>query len=392
MSGGFRRFRVTEKARESEVITSFLLVPVDGGPLWQAEPGQYLTLRVPSGQGVLLKTYSISGDVSRPDGHRITVKRETRPADVPDAPEGIGSCWLHDVVEVGTEIEIAPPRGAFVLDRQSPRPVLLLAGGVGVTPLLSMLHALQRTPRKVWMIQACENGAVHAMGDEIRALAAGAKGEVHPLVVYRNPSKGERCDSVGVIDRALLQRLLPLDDYDVYMCGPTPFMAAMFRLLRELGVSKDRIAYEFFGKATSLEALAQAPRPDSPDSRAGSRATPSIAGLAFLTDPDARAVPETDSLALAEKPRLTTAAGDDVRFARSGASAAWTEDAHSLLELAEAAGLDPAFSCRSGICGTCRCRLLEGEVAYFEDPLDTPPAGEVLICCARPRGRVVLDL
>lgn len=391
MAAGFRRVRVTAKVRESDVITSFLLAPVDGGPLWQAEPGQYLTLRIPAADGPVLRTYSLSGDVARGDAHRITVKREGRAAGSPDAPDGIGSCWLHDVADVGTEIDIAPPRGSFVLDRQSTRPVLLLAGGVGVTPLLAMLHALVRGPRDVWMIQACENAAVHAMAEEIRALAHDARGRVTVHVAYRNPALGDCCDSTGLVDKALLQRLLPLDDYDVYLCGPTPFMVAMFRLLCGLGVPKERIAHEFFGKAASIEALAAAPEQGA---RPASHALPSIANLPFLTDPDARAVPEPAEAAPGLRVRHPQAQGNgqDVLFARSGIGAGWTADSGTLLDLAEAAGLEPAFSCRAGICGTCRTTVLEGDVAYVQDPLDPPGAGEVLLCCAQPRGKVVLDL
>ncbi len=400
MAGGFRRFRVARKVPESAVITSFYLEPADGGPLWDARPGQYLTLRVPAGGGQMLKTYSLSCNVAEPSHHRISVKREGRPQDRADMPDGVGSCWLHDEVEVGAEIEIAAPRGAFVLDEGSERPVVLLAGGVGLTPLLSMLHRLAETERKAWFLQACENGAVHAMGDEVRKLAASSGGRIQAHAVYRMPTdadiKAGLHQSVGVIDKAVLQALLPLDDYDFYMCGPTPFMVAMYRLLRELGVPKTRVAYEFFGKATSLEALAEKP---APSPKTASRALPAIAGLAFLTDPDARAMPERlpKSVAVAGAP--ATVHGDDaalltgdVVLSRSGVTLQWKDEARSLLELAEDAGLSPDFSCRAGICNTCRCKIIEGEVTYFEEPLDPPPPGEVLICCSRPNGRVVLDI
>lgn len=400
MAGGFRRFRVARKVPESDVITSFYLEPADGGPLWQALPGQYLTLRVPNGGGAALKTYSVSCNVAEPSHHRITVKREARPQDRPATPDGIGSCWLHDHVEIGAEVEIAAPRGAFILDESSDRPVVLLAGGVGLTPLLSMLHRLAGTRRKAWFVQACENGTVHAMGEELRNLAAGSDGRIQTYTVYRAPTDADilagRHQSAGVVDKAMLQSLLPLDDYDFYMCGPTPFMVAMYRLLCELGVPKPRIAYEFFGKATSLEALAERP---APSPTAASRAPTAIAGLAFLTDPDARAVPDRMPKATAATPEpVTLHDGDtalldgDVVLTKSGVTLQWKDDAKSLLELAEDAGLSPDFSCRAGICNTCRCKILEGEVTYFEEPLDPPPPGEVLICCSRPVGRVVLDI
>lgn len=388
MAGGFRRFRVAKKIPESDVITSFYLEPADAAPLWQAQPGQYLTLRVPGPKGHVLKTYSLSCHVGEPAHHRISVKREGRPED--GAPDGIGSCWLHDHVKEGAELEIAAPRGTFVLNEDSDRPVVLLAGGVGLTPLLSMLHRLAETDRKVWFLQACEDGSVHAMRDEVRELSDASQGRINAHVVYRNPSEADKSARLhhgeGVIDKATLQALLPLDDYDFYMCGPTPFMVAMYRLLRDLGVAKDRIAYEFFGKATSLDALAEqsVARP-----MAASKAPAAIASLAFLTDPDARAVPDAVK---ASKPVAASGPEGSVVFSRSGITAEWADSANSLLELAEDAGLSPDFSCRAGICSTCRCKITAGEVVYFEDPLDPPPAGEVLICCSRPVGRVVLEI
>nr|WP_273500000.1 FAD-binding oxidoreductase [Paracoccus sphaerophysae] len=122
MADPFRRFRVAAKRPESSVITSFHLVPADGGPLFSARPGQYLTLRVPVEGGTVLRTYSLSNAVDATDHHRISVKRES-----------LGSVWLHDRLAEGDEIEIAAPRGVFHLDEADRRPVLLLAGGVGLT-------------------------------------------------------------------------------------------------------------------------------------------------------------------------------------------------------------------------------------------------------------------
>lgn len=408
MADPFRRFRVARKTPESSVITSFHLAPADGGPLWTARPGQYLTLRVPAEGGSLLRTYSLSCAVDAPDCHRITVKRES-----------LGSVWLHDVVAEGDEIEIAAPRGGFHLDEDSTRPVLLLAGGVGLTPLLSMLHRLAATDRRVFFVHACENGDVQAMRDEVAAIAAASAGRITARHVYRTPTEADRAkarfDAEGVVDRGFLQSLLPQDDYEVYLCGPTPFMVAMWRLLTGLGIAPGRIAYEFFGKGGSLAALAEAEAaaeaavPPAP-AHVPAHAPRALAGLEHLTDPEARAVPDAPprrataaSPAAAAAPVAAAApasataapvaaAGDEVIFARSGVSATWHDAAGSLLELAEAAGLNPDFSCREGICNTCRCAIREGVVEYTSEPLDPPPPGQVLICCSRPVGRVVLDI
>lgn len=390
MAEAFRKFRVARKVRESEVITSFYLHPVDGAGPWPARPGQYLTLRVPDGDRTVLRTYSLSCDVEAADHHRITVKREG--AGAAGQPQGLSSCWLHDQVAEGEVIEVAPPRGTFVLDEDSQGPVVLLAGGVGVTPLLSMLHRLGQGSRRVWFVQACENGAVHALRDEVAAIAAQSDGRIVARTVYRAPTEADRTagafDAEGLIDRAFLQALLPLDRYQVYVCGPTPFMVAMYRLLTGLGVRQDDIFYEFFGKQVSLPALAaEAARTAT---RSGSQAPGMLANLAFLTNPEARA--QSVPVGRDRHPPELPGEGDDVVFARSGKSAVASGPAQSLLELAEEAGLEPEFSCRQGICNTCRTGLKEGRVEYLSEPLEMPAEGQVLLCCAKPNGRVVLDL
>ena len=362
-AGGFRPLKVIDKVRESSTITSFHLAPAEPGG-WRAfEPGQFLVFKFPAGneRGHVLRTYSVSCAPGHPGRYRISVKRETAPQR--GIPDGLGSCHLHDDVSVGDILMADGPRGDFHLDRVSSRPVVLLSGGVGLTPLVSMLHALaEQSDRRAVFIHACDNGEVHALGDEVRALAASRPGiEAH--FVYRFPTEADRGaarhQAEGVITHKLLQRLLPLDDYEFYLCGPPPFMQAVFRLVRSLGVAKDRIAYEFFGPATVLE-------------------------------PDEAAAPPVPA-AVEMKP--TAPAGTiTVTFRKSGRSASWVDGSESLLSFAEGHGLTPEFSCRAGVCGTCKTGLAEGEVTYFEDPLDDPGAGQVLICCARPKGNLVLDL
>ncbi|PIE13485.1 MAG: oxidoreductase [Rhodobacterales bacterium] len=385
MAGAFRKFRVADKVVESEIITSFYLEPTDGAPIGKVKPGQYITLRVPGGDEPVRKMYSVSCNPSETRYHRITVKRE---AGQNGAPDGVGSCWLHDQVDIGSIVEVADPRGSFVLDEDSTRPVLLISGGVGLTPMVSMLHRLRDSTREVYFLHACENGAVHALRDEVLSCA---NERIHPLFVYRTPSAEDRAaklfDAEGVIDKAFLQQHIPIDDYEAYICGPTPFMAAMYQLLQQLGVPKKRIAYEFFGKATSLDALAEKPAA-SESSKAASRAAPTIQALTFITNPDAWAAEDEPSAAA---PAHMPASGD-ITFRASNVTANWDGTADSLLELAENAGLHPEFSCRAGICNACKCGLISGEVEYFEEPLNQPEEGQILICCARPKGPVVLDI
>lgn len=366
-SAGFRRYRVTRKTAESRVITSFELVAADGGELPAFAPGQFLTVRVdPDDESAGTRHYSLSGDPGCTSHYRISVKREPAPAGRPDVPPGRMSNHLHDAVEVGGEIVARGPEGHFVLDRTSRRPVVLLAAGVGATPLLAMAHGLcAEGSRLTWFIHAVEGRDVHAFGSEIRDLAARAPNlRVH--VLYRTAGqddvRGRHHDGEGLLGRGVLQELLPLDDYDFYLCGPTPFMQAAYGLLGDLGVPDARIRYEFFGPATVLRRPPAGP--------------PAVEAPAVA--PDA--------------PEQGDAGATVVTFARSGRSAAWTPSSGTLLDFAEAQGLSPAFSCRAGICSTCACPLLEGDVEYVLDPLDPPAPGIALLCCSRPRGSVTLGL
>lgn len=368
-SRGFISFHVLEKRQESATITSFVLAAADDRSIASFRPGQFIVVRVPSGpEGCFVqRNYSLSGCADHPEWLRISVKREPAPAGQPELPDGLVSSYLHDQVKVGDLLDIAGPAGEFVLDEDSARPVILFSGGVGLTPMVSMLHQLCRhSTRRVYFIHACENGAVHAFRDEVMTLAAQRPGIVVHFC-YRNPGKEDltwgACDSQGLITRETLQTLLPLDDYDCYLCGPRPFMQANWRLLRSLGVAKHRIHYEFFGPATILDEDETAVLSNEPT-------VPSPA-------------PESNS---------REARGLTVSFLPSGTRVAWDPSCHSLLELAEQAGLAPPFNCRTGLCNSCLVRLREGSIEYFEAPLDPPADGHVLLCCARPTTAVTVEL
>ena len=360
--GGFRDLKVVAKIAESSLITSFHLETTDGSALPAFRPGQFLVFRIPSGDGKghVLRNYSLSGAPDDLRHYRISVKRE--PSAGPGLPVGLISNYLHDSVMVGDVLAVDGPRGEFVLDEASDRPVVLLSGGVGLTPMVAMLHALaRRSARRALFLHACENGDVHALRDEVNGLI-GQRPDLSAHYCYRAPSPDDRAanrfHSEGVISRNLLQGLLCLDDYDFYLCGPPPFMQAMYVTLRSLGVAKQRIAYEFFGPATVLD-TDLTPKPVAPT-------------------PGAAPVPAVGAIT--------------VEFRKSGIVVAWDDAAPSLLSFAEVQGIQPEFSCRAGICGTCASRIISGDVAYFEDPLDDVKPGELLLCCARPKTAIVLDL
>lgn len=274
-TAAFRTLRVAGKHAENGLITSFILEPADGGTLPSFRAGQFLVLRLPAGPGgsSILRNYSLSGSPHDLSHYRITVKREASPG--PGVPAGLGSNWLHDTVDIGDLIEIQGPRGEFVLNRESRRPVVLLSGGVGLTPMMAMLHdLLQSGDRRVFFIHACENGEAHALAAEQKALAARRPG-VTLSYFYRSPTAADRArgefQGAGFITRDSLQSLLCLDDYDFYLCGPPPFMQSLYGALRSLGVEARRIAYEFFGPATVLDVDAR-PQPAPPAERPASAA------------------------------------------------------------------------------------------------------------------------
>jgi nitric oxide dioxygenase len=254
----FKQFRVSRKEKESENITSFYLVPVDGGTLPTFKPGQYITVRVPSPCGhTTMRNYSLS-DKPGENYFRISVKRETGPK--ADTPKGYVSNLLHDSVEVGSTIEVAPPCGEFFLDitEQRDRPLVLLAGGIGITPLYSILKtALEHMPgRRIVLIHGSLHEGVQPFREEIAQLAACHRNlTIH--FRYSEPRHGvavkHLASDTGMIDAGLIEQLVPEKDADYYFCGPKPFMVNMYHQLLEWGIPASQVHFEFFGPREELE-------------------------------------------------------------------------------------------------------------------------------------------
>jgi nitric oxide dioxygenase len=260
---GYRPFVVDRKVKESEIVTSFYLKPADGGPLPAFKPGQYVTVKVdhpttPTSP----RNYSLS---DRPglDHYRISVKRE------PGSPPGLISNYLHDAVKQGDVLNLGPPCGEFTLDPEAVgrRPIVLVSGGVGLTPMVSMLKALAHrgveTP--IYFVHGSRNSATHALREEVRRIAA-ERPNLRIHIRYNEPSSGDVedgvCDDVGTIDVPLLEELVPGLNGDFYLCGPKPFMACLYHGLMGRGVPDDRIYFEFFGPKQDL-VLAAAGTPDT---------------------------------------------------------------------------------------------------------------------------------
>lgn len=360
---GFRDFVVDRKEPESETITSFYLLPSDGKPLASFQPGQFLTfqLTIPGQSKPLMRTYSLS-DSPDCDYYRVSIKREPPPSGQPKLPPGLSSSYFHDQVDVGANLSVGPPRGKFVLDRDSDRSLVLLSAGVGLTPMISMANAVVRagSSRPVWFIHGARNGREHAMGAHLRGLAE-RHPNVRPVTCYSRPDTtdiaGRDYDRHGRVDVELLKSVLPFDDHEFYLCGPAPFMRSLYCDLAAMGVPASRIHYEFFGPGSLLAEEAE------PTGRAPTRGgDEEVSG----------AIP--------------------VMFARSGVTAQWSESSGTLLELAEEQGLQPPYSCRSGICQTCICDVVDGDFEYVEEPLARPGDSQVLICCARPKSNLTIDV
>ena len=306
---GYRNFLVDRKVPESETITSFYLKPEDGRRLPPYKPGQFLTYRfdIPDHDTPVTRTYTLS-DCARADRYRLTVKREPAPRDRPDLPPGLGSNYLHGSIEVGSILCAREPRGDFWLDPTDDRPVVLLSGGVGLTPMISMLNAIVEagSRRPIWFIHATRNGREHALGDHVRRLAA-EHDNVHAYVCYDEPdpedAQGRDYDAPGRVTLELLQELLPNNDFDFYICGPTPFMRVHFNGLLDWGVPEDQIRYEFFGPESALK--------EAGDEPAASEAAP---------------VPATEAAAEGAQFQVT--------FSRADLTVPWEGGTDSLLDLA----------------------------------------------------------
>ena len=354
----WRPFRIARIVDESSVIRSFHLEPADGKGIVAHEAGQHLPIRVRPDAAAepVLRTYTVSTAPS--DGYyRLSVKRQ-----------GLVSNHLHDHLTVGDMIEARAPAGGFVIDPLEARPAVLLAAGVGITPMLAMLRSIvfeglrKRRIRKTFLFIAARSLAERAFDQEIAALVAQADGAVRVirlLELTEGAAPGIDYDAEGRISAELFRQTLPFDAYDFYMCGPPPFMQGLYDQLTDLGVADTRIHAEAFGPA-SLKRR----EPETVD------ALPPVAELP---------VP--------------------VAFAKSGKEARWDADAGTLLDLAEARGLTPEYSCRGGSCGTCAVKVLAGKVTYEVRPSAKVDADKALICCAVPADpsagggdRLILDV
>jgi ferredoxin-NADP reductase len=359
MASSYRKFIVKSVVQESDSAKSFILVPEDGGRLEPYLPGQHLPLRLHiPGQGrPVVRCYTLS-DCFNERHYRLTIKKELAPANRPEIPPGQSSSYFHETLRIGDSVEARPPSGNFYLDPQQAYPVALLAGGIGVTPMISMINAVRQwgSRREVHFIFALRHGGDHVFKEHLRAVMADCP-NILMHVLYENPRQqdvlGVDYHRVGRIDLPTLRVILPSLNLEYYVCGPSAMMDAISTILTAEGISSRRIRTESFG-------------PSSLSFRA--------ATAAEVAEYDAQP---------SQVPVVT--------FARSGKTALWSEEANTLLEFAEAHGVDISFGCRYGDCGTCMTRLIRGTVEYLHPTGASPDPGCCLPCSCKPETDVVLD-
>lgn len=343
----WRPFRITRIKDESSVIRSFYLEPTDGDCVLSYEAGQFLTIQVTLENGAtpVSRTYTAS---SAPGDsyYRISVKCE---------PDGAVSNFLHTQLTIGDIVSAKAPRGEFYLDVTEVRPAVLLAGGVGITPMIAMAQHVAnesvrtRHLRKLTIFHAAQTTEQRAFADDFRALEKSTDGAIRYYSIIGEVAPGEKAgkdfNATGFINADILRKILALDDYDFFLCGPPPFMQAIYDALRCLGARDIRIFAEAFGPA-SLTRQADAGT-----------------ATALVIEEAEEAI---------------------IQFTTSGFEQRWNAGDATILEVAEKHGLSPDYGCRSGSCGSCVTKLKSGTVSYRTEPSAPHETDEVLICCAVP--------
>jgi ferredoxin-NADP reductase/MOSC domain-containing protein YiiM len=353
-SPGFQSLVVISIDHESADVLSFAMQTADGHPLRVALPGQYVVVRLrPTAAGpMLFRSYSLSGAIST-ESYRISVKIE---------PHGAAGNYLREHLRVGDRLDVSSPRGSFVL-QPGDRPIVLLSAGIGATPVLAMLHALSdtRSTRQVMWLHTARDGQHHPFAGEVRSLMR-ALTNSRGYVCYTRPGSidktGEDFNATGRFSRSVFGELGLPPNADVYLCGPTRFMADMKEALTSLGVAPGRIQVEIFNGGEPMTpgvvgAVTRAPHPPGDDRNTGPL----------------------------------------ISFARSGVAAHWNASRYgSILEMAEACDVPVRWACRTGVCHSCESGLVSGAVVYEPEPLDQPADGNLLVCCSKPNSDVVIDL
>lgn len=347
---GIRKFSIKKKVVEADGICSLYLAPHDNKLLPSFNPGQYLTFEfdVPDQKKKVVRCYSLS-DKARPDCYRVTIKKI-----VPSGPEtrgGLVSTFVHEQLHENDIVDVRAPAGQFFLDTSQLTPVVLIGGGIGVTPVMAMLNEIVESgsKREVWFFYGMRNCSEYVMKEHLMAIAK-AHDNVRLHICCSAPEATDtdfhHKSRVGV---DLFKTLLPSNNFNYYICGPGPMMESLITGLQEWGVPDENVHFEAFGPASV-------------------KRTP---------------VPKSEAPPTASTLKVT--------FVKSGKSVTWDGQTANLLELAEANGIAMNFGCRAGNCGSCLTAVKSGEVTYVNEPGSKPDHGSCLTCICAPQTELVLD-
>lgn len=371
---GWRDFRVTRRAFEDAGQTqcSFYLEPLDGEALPPFKPGQYLTFALQIGVDAgstkdaamgsalrsspsLVRCYSLS-DQPNSSTYRVTIKRASAPTGQTNLPPGAASSYFHDHVQVGDILKVKAPSGRFFIDAEATTPAVFIAGGIGITPMMSMLSwcLANQATRELHLYYGVRNSRDHAFKQVLQELA-----RAHPLfklhVAYSSPEpsdvQGVDYDQTGYIDLVLLRNSLAHGQHQFYVCGPPPMMQTLVAALRAWGVNENAIHFEAFGPAS----------------------------VQFKG-------------AATNEPADTTSTSLDIRLSRTGRTLVWNAQDANLLDFMERQGVSVESGCRTGSCGSCETKLISGTVSYADKPDADINQGHCLLCVGKPQSALVLDL
>ncbi len=351
---GWRKFRILTIMDETDAVKSFYLTPHDRKLLPSFRPGQHVAVQVksPNRRDPIIRCYSLS---CAPDQefYRISVKREGPSTERPDQPAGLMSSYLHGSLQEGDFIDLKSPSGTFSVDLSQHTPIVLIGGGIGITPVFSMLDSIvaQRSGREVWFFVGMRNRSEHALRVQLKAFADRCD-NVHLIVCYSDPSNdcrsGHDFHHHGFVSIDLLRSMLPSNNFDFYFCGPPGMMNGLHEGLSAWGVPSDRLHFEAFGPAT----------------------------VGKIVEPSACS---------------ESSESFQIEFMRSDKTLQWEPTEGSLLDLADRHGISVESGCRSGNCGTCMTAIRAGEVSYPTPPGEVPEDGACLLCTAIPRSDLELD-
>ena len=348
---GWRKFRILAIMDETEWVKSFYLTPHDEKPLPSFHPGQHIAVQVksPDRRDPIIRCYSLSAAPNK-QFFRISVKREGPSPERPNQPAGLMSNYLHSSLKEGDFIDVKSPSGSFSVDLSLHTPIVLIGGGIGITPIFCMLDSLvaQKSGREVWLFLGMRNRSEHPLRAQLKALADRYE-NLHFIVCYSEPSKdcslGRDYHHHGFVSIDLFRSMLPSNNYDFYFCGPPGMMNAIHEGLNAWGVPPDRQHFEAFGPATVGKPAAQIERSER----------------------------------------------FQIKFIRSDKTLHWEPADGSLLDLADRHGIAIESGCRSGNCGTCMTAIRTGDVDYAAPPGAAPDDGACLLCAAVPRSDLELD-